>query len=288
MRTIETKTAEKNTVRLSTAHSRELGEELRRIRRHAKLSSVEVAEALSWSLGKLSKLETGTRGTSTWEVATLVGRCGADKAARDRILALTSEPDTGSVMRLHDTVPDVLTMLAIHERTATSITAYEPFTVPALAQTRDYTRALTGDDDLVAARLARQREALCPLRRPRTALYVREAVLNAVVGDHTTMRDQLLHLMHMGDREHVTVRVIPDAVGPHPALLHPATLLALPAPQRPLAYAETDTATVFHDNPEVVLRYQHKMWHLRSLALSPGQSHALLARYADDCERRIR
>ncbi|WP_158854644.1 helix-turn-helix domain-containing protein [Saccharothrix deserti] len=66
-------TDEKNvsTSRLSTAHSRELGEELRRVRHRARMSSGVVAKDLGWSLGKLSKLETGSRGTSPWEIGTL-------------------------------------------------------------------------------------------------------------------------------------------------------------------------------------------------------------------------
>ncbi|MFC6093745.1 helix-turn-helix domain-containing protein [Saccharothrix lopnurensis] len=54
--------------RLSTAHRRELGEELRRIRHTARLSSAVVAKSLGWSLGKLSKLETCSRGTGPWEI----------------------------------------------------------------------------------------------------------------------------------------------------------------------------------------------------------------------------
>ncbi|MFD7659963.1 helix-turn-helix domain-containing protein, partial [Actinosynnema sp. NPDC059797] len=57
------KKSEKSSERVSTAHSRELGEELRRMRKDAGLPSPQVCTALGWSLGKLSKLETGNRGT---------------------------------------------------------------------------------------------------------------------------------------------------------------------------------------------------------------------------------
>ncbi|WP_143193129.1 helix-turn-helix domain-containing protein, partial [Saccharothrix sp. CB00851] len=88
---VETIVEDKQPVRLSSARSRELGEELRRVRRRARMSSGLLAEALGWSLGKLSKLETGSRGTSGWEIGTLLGRCGADKTTRERIMAVATD-----------------------------------------------------------------------------------------------------------------------------------------------------------------------------------------------------
>jgi transcriptional regulator with XRE-family HTH domain len=134
-------------VRLSTARSRELGEELRRARRQAGISSAATADGLEWSLGKLSKLETGVRGTHPRDIATLLGRYAADKAARDRIMAIATEHDSGSFLRLHDRSPDTLVALTLHERMARTITTYDPVTVPALAQTEDYASALLGDAD---------------------------------------------------------------------------------------------------------------------------------------------
>ncbi|GAA1313692.1 helix-turn-helix transcriptional regulator [Saccharothrix xinjiangensis] len=270
--------------RVSTARSRELGEELRRVRKEAGLASPKVSDDLGWSLGKLSKLEKGTRGTSLWEIGTLVGHCGADKATRDRVLALAAEPDTGAFLRLHHIPPDLLTALNIHENTARAITAYQPLTVPALAQIEDYTRALTDDQDLVQARMDRQ-EVLYHHTKPGVVLYLHEAALRLVVGGPAVMRDQLLHLALMGGWSHVTVRLIPLTVPAHPVLVHPATLLDLPEPLRPVAYTETDTATVFHDDPDVVAGYRAKMRHLHTLALPADRSREVFSRYADEYDR---
>ncbi|MFD7658458.1 helix-turn-helix domain-containing protein [Actinosynnema sp. NPDC059797] len=278
------KKSEKSSERVSTAHSRELGEELRRMRKGAGLPSPQVCTALGWSLGKLSKLETGNRGTSLWEIGTLVGHCGADKTTRDRVLALAAEADTGSFLRLHHTPPDLLTALRIHEHTARAITAYQPFTIPDLAQTQDYTRALTGDPDLVRARASRQ-ETLYHHIKPDVVLYLHEAALRLVVGGPAVMRDQLLHLALMCGWPQLTVRLIPSTVPADPVLVHPATLLDLPAPLRPVACAETDTATVFHDDPGVVAGYRAKMRRLHTLALPADRSREVFARYADDHDR---
>jgi hypothetical protein len=123
---------------------------------------------------------------------------------------------------------------------------------------------------------------------PHTTVYVHEIALRHVVGDVEVMRDQLLHLALLHGWPHATMRVIPTTARSHPALLRPATLLTLPDPQRPLAYTETDTATVFHDDPRLVARFQDKMHHLDRLALTAEESGTLLTRCADAYERRIR
>jgi hypothetical protein len=269
---------------LSTAHSRELGEELRRARHRAEISSGKTADAMEWSLGKLSKLETGTRNTSAWDIAALLGRYATDKVTRERILAIVSEGDTGSFMRRHNRSPDTLAALAVHERVARTVTAYEPLTVPALAQTEDYALALTSDRQVARTRVDRQREVHRPGHREVT-LYLHEAALRVRVGSLEIMRDQMLHLALMGGWVGTRVRIVPLAKDFDAALRYPATLLTFDAPVRPLAYTEIDLVTVFHDDPEVVAVYQRKMRHLDRVALAPGESRQVLARWANVYEQ---
>lgn len=278
---------EKPPARLSTARSRELGEELRRVRHRARLSSGYVAEALGWSLGKLSKLETGSRGTSAWEIGTLLGRCGADKPTRDRILALASELDTGSFLRLHDPWPDTLTALSLHEHAARTVATYEPLVVPSLAQTEDYAYALTNDREMAQARMARQ-DTLRRPGGPETVIYIHEAALRVVVGDAKVMRDQMLRLTLMCGWARISPRIVPMSAPSHEALRHAATVLTFASPIKPLAYAETEAATVFHDDPDAVTAYQVKMRRLDQLVLTAAQSRDVFARWADAYDRDTR
>ncbi|MEU4449502.1 helix-turn-helix transcriptional regulator [Actinosynnema sp. NPDC050801] len=270
---------------MSTARSRELGEELRRIRHRTGRSSADTAEALGWSLAKLSKLETGNRGAGAWDIATLIGRLGADKPTRDHILAILAEPDTGGFLRPYDQIPDTLVALSLHEQLAVTITAYEPLTVPSLAQTEDYAHALTGNWALARTRITRQNAAD---GRAETTLYIHEAALRVAVGGPALMRDQLLHLTLMCGWTRSTPRLIPMSAPFHPAVRNPATLLTFKHPNTPLAYTETDTAAVFHEEPHAVTRYQAKMRRLASLALSRTESHDVFARWADVYDRETR
>lgn len=270
--------------RLSTARSRELGEELRRARYRAQLSSGEAADAMQWSLGKMSKLETGARGTSLWDISSLLGLYGADRATRDRVMGIATSPDTGSFLRTHNGSPDTLVTLAVHEPIAHTITAYEPLTVPALVQIEDYAMALTGQPEVAQARILRQRELSRPAKREMT-IYLHEAALRVVVGSPSVMRDQLLHLTLMCGWTNTDIRVVSQACGLHSTLRNPATLLTFDDRFRPLVYVETDAATLFHEDPHVVDEYFDKMRDLDRLALDPDESRNTLARWANVYER---
>ncbi len=282
---METIVEEKSPVRLSSARSRELGEELRRVRHRAQMSSPFVCEALGWSLGKLSKLETGSRGTSAWEIGTLLGRCGADKATRERVMAIANEPDTGSFLRLHGGVPDSLLALSLHEQMALTVAAYEPLTIPSLAQTEEYARALGGDEAVVEARLSRQ-DVLRRPGGPEVVLYVHEAALRLVVGGRQVMREQMLRLTAMHGRERTRPRLVPFSAVADAALRGPAGLLTFAAPVRPVVYVETDAATVFHDDPRVVALCKAKMRQVERVALSVEQSREVFARWAEVYDRK--
>jgi hypothetical protein len=279
-------TEDKQPVRLSSARSRELGEELRRVRHRARMSSALLAEALGWSLGKLSKLETGSRGTSGWEIGTLLGRCGADKVTRERVMAVANEPDTGSFLRLHGGAPDSLSALSLHEQLALSVTVYEPLIIPSLAQTEEYACALSGKE-VVEARLSRQ-EVLRRQGGLDAVLYIHEAAIRLVVGGPEVMRDQMLRLTMMCGWERMNVRLVPFSAVAGAALRGAAGLLTFAEPVKPVAYAETDAATVFHDDPHVVGVYEAKMRQLKRLALSVEQSRAVFARWADVYDRNAR
>ena len=271
---------EEKSVRLSTARSRELGAELRRVRRQSKIPVGTLIEKLGWSTGKLSKLETGTRGASVFDIATLLGMCAADKATRDRIMALAEESDTGNFLRLHDGSGDSLLTLALHERSARTITTYEALTVPSLLQTESYALTLTESVALTAARMDRQKE-LRGRRVEKATFFIHESALRLVVGTPRVTRDQLLHLTFAGLDPTCTVRVIPLAQGVNTSLCHPATLLTFGGTDRCMAYVETELGVVFHDAPEATGAYERKMGRLDTLALNAAQSRGLIAHYAD-------
>lgn len=260
--------------RQGSARGRELGEELRRVRRRAGLTGVALARELEWSSAKVSKLEKGWRGTGEGDIGAFLGRCGADKVTRRRVLGMAVEPDLGWFVRPHRERPaDELTCLAVHERSAVTVTCYEPFVVPSLLQTDEYARALTDGDP--EPRLRRQRDlgqAVC-------VFYVHEAAFCLPVGDAAVMHGQMVRLAFAADS--TVLRVIPVSAGNHRALRHPATVLTFDKDVTALAFAEIDAATVFLDDDRAVKAYQDKHAVLDGLALDTGRSHETLIRWAE-------
>jgi hypothetical protein len=99
------------------------------------------------------------------------------------------------------------------------------------------------------------------------------------------MRDQMLRLTLMCGWSCISPRIIPMSAPSHTYLRHSGTLLTFSSPVKPLAYAETETATVFHDDPTAIDAYEAKMRQLERVVLSPAHSRDVFARWADAYDR---
>src|SRR2546423_1571051 len=95
--------------RETTARSRELGEELRRVREAADFNASRLARKLGWSPSRVSRLESGKRGASELDVAIFLAVCGVTGPKLDRLLELCKEAYTQTWLQSHrDLVPDDL------------------------------------------------------------------------------------------------------------------------------------------------------------------------------------
>jgi hypothetical protein len=281
--------------RLTTARSRELGQELHLARKRAKLTATTVAEELGWSPGKLSKMEHGWRATSSWDYGTLLGKLGADRQTRERIQRIASEQDIGHFIRAHDgRLSDNLLCLMIHERAAQTICQYEPMLIPGLLQTEGYASAVINPDGLyppeehefnLATRMRRQ-SVLSGSRAPESVFYIHEIALQTAIGGRQVMHDQMMQLAFMCEWRHLAPRVIPMSRAGHPVLAHAFNLMTFAKPIRPVAYSETDVATVFAEDEKSIQIYQRKQRVFASLALDAEQSRSVFARWADFYDRR--
>lgn len=283
--------AERSTpVRASTVRSRELGAELRLARTRLKVPAEHVSRSLGWSLGRLSRLEHGERGTNELDLGALLGRLCVDKATKERIRSLAQERDLGQYLRSHaGKLSDNLLSLAIHEQAALTMHKYEPMVIPGLVQTEAYARAIIGLhgvgsadelDALVDARMTRQR-VLTSQDPPNAVFYVHEISLLRGIGGNRVMHDQAMRLRFMCDWPRLTLRVIPMSAPGHPALMRGFNLMTFADPVKPVAYADTDVATVFTEAPESIELYRRKRDALASLAVDAEQSRSIFAHWAD-------
>lgn len=230
-----------------------LGRLIRFCRDAAGRKQSQLAEALGYSVGWLSNVETGQL-----------------RPRRDQVAAIEEE-----LTLPHGTLTDVYDDLLKHEsphpvesfdrfreleRSASVIHDYEALTLPGLLQTRDTAQALLaagrpGDkpdviDELVNVRMRRQ-EILDQGEPPILWAILDETVIRRPIGGSRVHAAQLDHLLDATDRPGITVQVIPLATGAHAGLA--GTFYIFSFRHGPdIAYAEDPATGHIHERPELV------------------------------------
>jgi hypothetical protein len=172
------------------------------------------------------------------------------------------------------------------EAEASSIRNFELAMVPGLLQTEDYARALIsgGPMELDATEVERRvevrttrQQALDRDERPQLWVIVDEAAIRRTVGGPAVMRGQLEALVTAADQARTTIQVVPYSAGAHPGQLGPFVILGFPEPSEPeVVTMETVGGNLYVDKPEEVRLYTTAFDHLRAVALSPGDTRAML------------
>lgn len=273
-----------------TIRSRELGEALRAAMDGAGLNAKQLADKLDWSPSRLSRLLSGKRGGTEMDVVGFLAVCGVNADERERLLALCKQAGTPGWLQQHgDRLPKQLRTLVDHEDKAVRIGDYQPVMVPGLLQTGDYARALiieTGNapdneiEDRVAARLARQ--SLFSRRPPvHFTFFLHEFVLRLPVGGPAVMSEQLHHLLRMSVRPSIIVRIIPSAAGGHAGIAGQFKLMEFTS-LRPVVYLDSETSSLFLEEPVEIAAYRRVLVGLADKALDEGQSRELIAALATE------
>ncbi|MGH3693562.1 MAG: helix-turn-helix domain-containing protein [Pseudonocardiaceae bacterium] len=272
-----------------TIRSRELGEGLHRAMRQAKLDQKGAARLLGWSQSRVSRLLSGKRGGTEVDVSAFLAVVQVTGAERERLLGICREQNTPGWLQQHGTrLPQQLRTLIDHENKALTIDDFQATLMPGLLQTTDYARALIQAstmpvdeiEDRVAARLGRQ--SLFGREHPaRFTFFIHEFVLLLPIGGPAVMAEQLAHLLRKATRPYLTLRVVPAALGGHAAAAGSFTLMEF-AEFRPVAYLESETASLFLEKPEEIAAYRRILGLLAQTALSEGESTELIATLANE------
>lgn len=268
---------------------------IRRLREAMGWTQLQVAEALDWSLSKVSRVESGDVTVSTTDLLALLGlfkvtdaptvhRMTADaKAARRRSWWL--EPE----LQEHLT-PATVEMFQL-EAAATKIRTFQPVLIPGLLQTREYADSILGSLEMLTNR---QRDARLQARLRRTArvldrpdppgfsILLDESVLLRERPNQRVMHDQLLVLAKYNRRANVAVRIVPLRSTSLPVVGTQFTLLEMGEDESEVLYQEF----YFHDElietPAVVQRYRQIFESAWNGSLTEHESTRLLeARIAD-------
>lgn len=280
-------------LRDSTARTRELGAELRKIREAARYTGRELAFKLGWSQSKVSRMETGDREFSEVDAAVYAAFCGAMGDQLQRVRDLAQKVDDQHWLHARgERIPDELRSLIVQESTAQILVKYDPLVVPGLTQTENYARTLFKESDLwseeaielrVQVRMDRQR-LLARERPPQITFYIHENALRTPVGSRSIMHEQILHLLLASSAPQLRLRVLPSSKAAGIGGCGPFTWMAH-REHNPVIYTEHLTTSLFLETPEDTRLYRRTLDRLAALALDEGQSREFLATLATEYER---
>ena len=266
--------------RFSSVVGRSFGDGVRDAIHSAGLTQAKAAELVDWEQAKVSDLCNGKGGVTEVELAMLLGLCGVKPDEARRLLALYKESrEKGYLVFPEDGVADQVRSLIDQERLANKITMWSMNVIPGPLQIPDYIRALIGRsvraknaEEIVAAKSTRQ--GIFHHSR-KFVFYIHEQALRLPVGGPAVMQDQLLHVLAMGNRLYITIRVVPTAFGAHAGLSGSFRLLNYEKFE-PVVFTETENSGLFVEDKASVTTYDEVLKMLDRQALDEEHSKELI------------
>lgn len=231
----------------SSARTRRLGAELRRLREAAGMTQMEVAAALGRSHPAIVSWERGRTRPSKSDLTCLLAEYNAPPEIRRAMEELRVAASRSGTQWVVYELPDWLRPLYSFEEDAVAISTFQALFVPGLLQTEDYARAVhlattqsvrpEYVERWVQARVQRQTR-LTGNHPLHVHAVIGEAALRIPAGGRDVIAHQLQHLLDMGHRKTATIQVLPFSAGALPgqsenfAVLH----FAEPDNDPPLGY----------------------------------------------------
>jgi len=272
-----------------TVRRRRLGAELRRLRDEAGLTIERVAKSLECSESKVSRIETGQVGASPRDVRDMLALYEVSREQRESLIQLAREARNKGWWHAYGDVPVVPAYVGL-EDTATAFRMYAALLVPGLLQTPAYASAVirTLNQDLDAEQIDRWVELRMNRQRlltredpPRLWAILDEAVLRRPVGGPGVMREQLQRLAEAAARPNVTLQVLPFTSGEHAGMDGGFTIFGFSqSAASDVVHLDNTTGDLYLETPGEIEQYNRVFAQLRSAALEPDASAALVAALA--------
>lgn len=275
-----------------TIRGRRLARELRQAREGLGLTGEQVARRLGWNQAKISRIETAKMRVTVGEVMELCEAYEIAGARRDELIILSREARKQGWWHSYLSVlksgfGDYLEF----ESEADQYRSHDIHLIPGLFQTEAYARAvfrtsavLTTPEEIdraVEARLARQARLTSSEHPLRVSQIIEEGALRRAIGSSRTMREQLHHLIELGQLPNVELQIAPYRSTNHLALDGPFTLLHF-AEYPDVLYVEHFMGCQYYERPEETAHASVVLERLRRSALDPSDSIALIRQVIEE------
>ncbi|MEW1718652.1 helix-turn-helix transcriptional regulator [Streptomyces sp. NPDC093109] len=266
---------------MPTMRSRRLGNELKRLRVERGYKVQDIADKLQCGQPKISQIENGKRGIRPLDLTVLLEFYGVeDEAYIASVKRLSREIHkvdwwSGQGPLLYEELKDYLTL----ESDSALVREYGPAVIPGLLQSESYMRQIFEArtpvamiDALVETRMKRQ-ELLDSQLEFRLRAIIEASVLHRIGRSPAVAREQLGHLLEMGDRPNVNIQILPlDAAIPAEQYA-PFTLFSLSGePSIDVTWLEHVTGGTLLEQRTDVQMYTRVWDEFTAAALSPSAS----------------
>jgi transcriptional regulator with XRE-family HTH domain len=275
-----------------TARRQRLGAELRKLRERAGLTATQAAALLGGNQARISNIEAGRYGVSAERVRALA--CHYDCANAELVEALaamTGDRKRGWWEEYREILSNGLLDLAELEHHGRRLRTAHTSGIPGLLQTLDHAReimrqvvpALPPSD--VEHRISFRIKRQAVLDRQDAVPYqavIHEAALRMRFGGRSVAVRQLQHLLDTGQRDHITIRVIPFAAGAFPGSGQPLYYVHGPVPELDTVQLDQAHGPVLLDAEAQLHKYRQVFARLESLALDATESADFIHNIAKD------
>ncbi len=276
----------------ATVAKQRLSRRLTELRRASGHTANHVCDLLDWGRGKVGRFEANHwKRPEMSDIRDLLRVYGVDEGARDEIEELAMRARARPWWRDYSDVFE--NEFPGFENDATQIRVCMPLVLPGLLQTRDYTEALMRVAPKPPAWRLKATEAR--LRRqqildrtdgaaPRLTAVITEASLMYRWGTKAERREQIEHLIDLGGRTNIEIRIQRFADGAHRGMWSMINIFDFAAGEPSAVYLESDTAIQEVSDHDEVMIYVEGFGRSRDSALEPADTTQYLRHLAEQLE----
>jgi hypothetical protein len=276
----------------ATVAKRRLSRHLLQLRVRSGYTANHVCDMLNWGRGKVGRFEANQwKRPEMSDIRDLLRVYSVDEAQREEIEDLAIRARARPWWRDHSDIFE--NEFPGFENDSISIRVFIPLVLPGLLQTQEYAEAFMR---MGPRPPAWRREALqTRLRRqeildrtdgnaPALTSIITEASLLYQWGTRADRRDQIEHLIDVGQRPNVDIRIQRFADGPPRGLVSPINIFDFPDGEPAIAYTETDIGIQEVTGTDHVSSYGQSFDRAVDGALEPNDTTTYLRQLAQRLE----
>jgi transcriptional regulator with XRE-family HTH domain len=276
----------------ATVAKRRLSRRLLQLRVQSGYTANHVCDILNWGRGKVGRFEANQwKRPEMSDIRDLLRIYDVDEGEREQLEELAIQARARPWWRDYSDIFE--NEFPGFENDASRIRVFMPLVLPGLLQIQDYAEAFmrigprppSWRRKVLDTRLRRQEILSRPGdTAPMLTAVITEASLRYQWGPRSDRRDQIEHLIDMGRRPNVDLRIQRFTDGPPPGLSSAINIFDFAEGEPSLAFTETDFAVVEVNDPDQVSRYIQSFEKAVDGALEPSDTAIYLRQLADQLE----